>query len=130
MEHQSLLRETYIEINLDRIEHNIRAIRSMCGPGTAIGAVVKADAYGHGAVALAPVLMENGADLLCVATLSEGIELKQHFPNYPVLLMGLTRSGYFFDGLQDQLFQTIDTLVQAAALSPTAAKHRQTAHIH
>lgn len=130
MEHQSLLRETYIEINLDRIEHNIRAIRSMCGPGTAIGAVVKADAYGHGAVALAPVLMENGADLLCVATLSEGIELKQHFPNYPVLLMGLTRSEYFDDVLQYHLIQTIDTFEQAAALSQSAAKHRQTAHIH
>ncbi len=130
MKHQDLLRETYIEINLDRIEHNIRAIRSMCGPGTAIGAVVKADAYGHGAVALAPVLMENGADLLCVATLSEGIELKQHFPNYPVLLMGLTRNEYFDDVLHYHLIQTIDTFEQAAALSQSAVKHKQTAHIH
>lgn len=130
MNHQDLLRETYIEINLDRIEHNIRAIRDMCGPSTNIGAVVKADAYGHGAVALAPVLMENGADLLCVATLSEGIELKQHFPNYPVLLMGLTRNEYFDDVLHYHLIQTIDTFEQAAALSQSAVKHKQTAHIH
>lgn len=130
MKHQDLLRETYIEINLDRIEHNIRAIREMCGPSTNIGAVVKADAYGHGAVALAPVLMENGADLLCVATLSEGIELKQHFPNYPVLLMGLTRNEYFDDVLHYHLIQTIDTFEQAAALSQSAVKHKQTAHIH
>lgn len=128
--HQDLLRETYIEINLDHIEHNIRAIRKMCGTKTSIGAVIKADAYGHGALALAPVLMENGADFLCVATLSEGIEVKQHFPDYPVLLMGLTQSAYFDYVLQYGLIQTIDRFDQAEALSQAAAKHKKTARIH
>ena len=82
MEHQSLLRETYIEINLDRIEHNIRAIRSMCGPGTAIGAVVKADAYGHGAVALAPVLMEMVRPALRCHALGRN-RVKAAFPKLP-----------------------------------------------
>ena len=128
--HLDLLRETYIEINLDHIEHNIRAIRKMCGTETSIGAVIKADAYGHGALALAPVLMENGADFLCVATLSEGIEVKQHFPDYPVLLMGLTQSAYFDYVLQYDLIQTIDRFDQAQALSQAAAKHKKTARIH
>lgn len=130
MEHPDLLRETYIEIHLDRIEHNIRSIRKMCGSETKIGAVVKADAYGHGAAALAPTLMENGADLLCVATLSEGIALKQLFPDYPVLIMGLTQNMYFSHVLSYNLIQTIDTLWQAEALSQCAVKQNQMAHIH
>ncbi len=78
-----------------------------------------------------PGLMEMVPTLLCVATLfGKELELKQHFPNYPVLLMGLTRSEYFDDVLQYHLIQTIDTFEQAAALSQSAAKHRQTAHIH
>lgn len=127
---EHLLRETCIEINLDHIEYNLRSIRSMCGSETKIAAVVKADAYGHGALALAPTLMENGADLLCVATLSEGIELKQHFPDYPVLIMGLTRSEYFGHVLRHNLIQTIDTLKQAKDLNQWAANQNQTAHIH
>lgn len=65
---KDFLRETYIEINLDNIEYNLKSIRSMCGPQVKIGAVVKADAYGHGAKYLADTLMQNEADLLCVAT--------------------------------------------------------------
>lgn len=135
-----LLRETYIEINLNHIEHNLRSIRAMCGPATKIGAVVKADAYGHGALALAPVLMgnrepieaapKNHADILCVATLSEAIELKQHYPHYPVLIMGLTPSSCFDYVLEYNIIQTIDTYEQALALDTCAGKRNKTAHIH
>lgn len=123
-------RETYIEINLDHIAHNLHSIRAMCGPQTKIGAVVKADAYGHGALELADTLTENGADLLCVATLSEALALKRQNPAYPVLIMGLTRTQDFDFLIQYDIIQTIDTLSQARELNACALRSQKTARIH
>lgn len=125
-----LLRETYIQIDLDRIAHNMNAIRQMCGPATKIGAVVKADAYGHGALGIADTLLQNGADLLCVATLSEAVELKLQDPLYPVLIMGLTMPCYLPYLLKYDILQTIDTIAQAKELDALAARSGKKARIH
>ena len=74
MEH-TIVSDTRILVDLDRIAGNMRAVRDMAGPGVAVAAVVKADAYGHGAVAVAPTLMENGAAMLAVANLKEALAL-------------------------------------------------------
>ena len=89
MEH-TIVSDTRILVDLDRIAGNMRAVRDMAGPGVAVAAVVKADAYGHGAVAVAPTLMENGAAMLAVANLKEALALKEAYPQYPVFIMGLT----------------------------------------
>ncbi len=125
-----LLRETYIQIDLDCIAHNMDLIRQMCGPSTRIGAVVKADAYGHGALGIADTLLQNGADLLCVAVLSEAVELKQQDLRYPVLIMGLTMPQLFPYLLQYDIIQTVDTLAQAEALDALAARIGKKARIH
>ena len=65
-----IMRDTVVEVDLDRIAFNVRQIKAMAGPGTQVAAVVKADGYGHGALGIAPAIMENGASLLAVATLS------------------------------------------------------------
>ena len=88
-----IMRDTVVEVDLDRIAFNVRQIKAMAGPGTQVAAVVKADGYGHGALGIAPAIMENGASLLAVATLSEAVELKQACPGYAGLIMGLTRGG-------------------------------------
>lgn len=121
MQDIKLLRETYIEIDLDRIAHNVRSIKQMCGPHTRLGAVVKADAYGHGACELADTLIENGADILCVAALGEALALKRQNPDYPVLIMGLTPESCFPLLLEHNITQTIDTLEQAEVLNALAA---------
>ena len=124
-----LLRETYIQIDLDCIAYNMDLIRQMCGPSTRIGAVVKADAYGHGALGIADTLLQNGADLLCVAVLSEAVELKQQDLRYPVLIMGLTMPQLFPYLLQYDIIQTVDTLAQAEALDALAARIGKKARI-
>ena len=68
-------RPVWEEVNLDNLAYNMKNIRERY-KGKEIFAVVKADAYGHGAVEAAPVLLENGATRLAVAVLSEGVELK------------------------------------------------------
>ncbi len=125
-----IYRETVIEVNLDRIADNVKQIRAMVGKDVKIAAVVKANGYGHGAVGIAPAIMDNGGDLLCVAALSEAIELKEAYPQYPVLIMGLTPEEYFPCVLDYGILQTIDTLEQAKALSRLAEKRGVTAGIH
>ena len=84
------LRDTVIRVDLSAIAENMEHICQLVGKETAVAAVVKANGYGHGARAIAPTLIEHGAALLAVATLEEALELKQAFPDYPVLIMGLT----------------------------------------
>ena len=71
-----LLRDTYVEINLDNIAFNMKKIKETIGEDTAIAAVVKANGYGHGAVYIAQTIMENGGEYLAVATLTEALELR------------------------------------------------------
>lgn len=125
-----IYRETVIEVNLDRIAENVKQIRAMVGKDVKIAAVVKANGYGHGAVGIAPAIMDNGGDLLCVAALLEAMELKEAYPEYPVLIMGLTAEEYFPYVLDYGILQTIDTLEQAKALSELAKKQGKTAGVH
>lgn len=125
-----IYRETVIEVDLDKIAYNMEQIRAMVGKDVKIAAVVKANGYGHGAVGIAPAIMEHGGDLLCVATLTEAIELKETYPEYPVLIMGLTPKEGFPAVLDYNILQTIDTLAQAKALAALARERGATACIH
>lgn len=78
----------WVEINLDAIQHNVRQFRQLLRPTTDLMAVVKADAYGHGAVAVAQAAISAGATWLGVATVPEGIELRQAGLKVPILVMG------------------------------------------
>lgn len=126
----SLLRDTVIEVDLNKIAWNMRRIKEMTGPGTKIAAVVKADGYGHGAAAIAQTIMENGGDLLAVATLSEAIELRIAHPQYPVLVMGLTPDRGLPYVLEYGIIQTVDSLGQAQILSELAKFQNKKAGIH
>ena len=66
-----------VEIDLSALEHNFREIRRVTKEGADIMAVVKADAYGHGALEIAEVLLKSGASGLCLATIDEAVELRQ-----------------------------------------------------
>ncbi len=78
----------WVEINQDALAYNVRQIRQTLSPGTALMAVVKADAYGHGAVTVAQTAVQAGASWLGVATIPEGIELRQAGITAPILLLG------------------------------------------
>jgi len=77
----------YVEISLSRIAANYRAVRGAVGPGTQIMAVVKANAYGHGAVEVARVLAAEGAKWLAVSSVDEGIALRRSGIDCRVLVM-------------------------------------------
>lgn len=84
---ENLSRDLWIEIDLGAIAHNMRVVRKITG-ASMISAVIKADGYGHGAVAVAQTLLDNGADRFSVATPDEAFELREHFPDTPILILG------------------------------------------
>ena len=81
---------TWAEIDLDALSHNIREIRRVTDARAGIMAVVKANGYGHGAVEVSRVVLENGAARLAVARSAEGVELRMAGIGAPVLVMGYT----------------------------------------
>ena len=81
-------RDAWVEVNLDCIEHNILEFKKYLKPDTKLFAVVKADAYGHGAVMIAPVLLASGVDFLGVSSIDEGLQLREAEIDAPILVLG------------------------------------------
>lgn len=81
-------RDSWVEINLENLAFNMKNIRKNTPQGVKLLAVVKADAYGHGAVMLAPTLLASGADMLGVASIDEGVDLRQAKINCEILVLG------------------------------------------
>jgi len=82
------MRPTWAEINLNSIKKNLETVRSLVGDTVSIMAVVKADAYGHGAIKISKALIESEVDSMAVATLEEGLELRESGIKHPVMILG------------------------------------------
>lgn len=80
----------WVEIDHNALRHNVKAIKGILQPKTQLMAVIKADAYGHGAVNVAPTLLEAGCTSVAVATVTEGIELRKSGVNTPMIILGAT----------------------------------------
>lgn len=83
------MRSTKAIIHLDYLKDNIQTIRSFVSQGTKMCVAVKADAYGHGAIECAKAAVDSGVEFLAVATVDEGIALRQSGINIPILLLSL-----------------------------------------
>lgn len=81
-------RDAWVEVNLDHIEKNILQFKKYLKPNAKLFAVVKADAYGHGAVMIAPVLLASGVDFLGVSSIDEGLQLREAKIDAPILVLG------------------------------------------
>jgi alanine racemase len=114
-------RPTYVEIDLAAIRHNLLEVRRRLGPVGKILAVVKADAYGHGAQRVAPVLAAAGADLFGVAIVEEGIELRHAGVRQPIIVLGGFYPGQELSLLQHELIPCLFDLESARRLETIAA---------
>jgi len=81
-------RDSWVEINIGNLAHNAQEIRKNVPAGTKLLAVVKADSYGHGSVMLAPTLLASGFDMLGVASIDEGVDLRNAKINAEILVLG------------------------------------------
>ncbi|HEY9887981.1 MAG TPA: alanine racemase, partial [Candidatus Obscuribacterales bacterium] len=82
----------WVEIDIGALQHNVRQLTRHIGPRSTLMAVVKADAYGHGAVTVAQTALAAGAQWLGVATVPEGLELREAGITAPILIMGAVHS--------------------------------------
>ncbi len=80
--------QTIVDIDLGALARNVRELKGLLLPGTQFMATVKANAYGHGAIEVARTVLENGADCLAVARISEAVELREAGFDVPILLFG------------------------------------------
>ena len=85
--HETDRRWSWVEIDLSAIRHNVGVARSLIKPSTRLLAVVKSDAYGHGAVRVAKTALQSGANYLAVATIDEGIKLREGMVGAPIVLL-------------------------------------------
>ncbi len=121
---------TWTEIDLSNLEHNYRALRAMLPQGCRFLGVVKADAYGHGAVPVARRLEQLGAEYLAVACLDEALELRQAGITTPILILGYTPVERANSLLDNGITQTVYDVDMARALSDAAAAAGKTLKIH
>lgn len=123
-------RKTWYAVNLDVIAANFRDMRTIVGEKVRIAAVLKADAYGHGAVMVAKTLLPLGVDMLAVATLTEALELRRYFPDAKILVMGHTPEDYAGIVVKNRITPTVFDLGQARALSQAARLEGTTLPVH
>ena len=121
---------TWAEIDLDILAENIREIRRITSPGAEVMAVVKADAYGHGAIEVARTLLENGASRLAVAMLDEAIELRNAGITAPILILSQIDMRRIHELIEYDITETVFSLEFARSLSKEASMAGKAVRIH
>ena len=119
----------YAEISLEAIGHNIREVKKRLPEGVKLLGVVKANAYGHGAVPVASYL-ENQVDYFATATSEEAVELRENGISAPILILGYVSPSQYGDLVEYDITQTIDSYAQALALEKEAARQNRKAKAH
>ncbi|MBQ7778075.1 MAG: alanine racemase [Oscillibacter sp.] len=125
-----ILRRTWAEIDLDALEHNYRRAREIVGPGVKYLGVVKADAYGHGAVQVARKLEQLGTDYLAVSSLDEARELRHGGVNAPILILGHTPPEMVPELIRYRITQAVSALSKAREYSAQAVACGGTLKVH
>ena len=125
----AFLHHTWVEINLKNLVNNYRSVREACGKKAY--AVIKADAYGHGAVQVAAALSEAGVDGFAVSNLAEAEELRHAGIREPILILGYTPAQYAERLVSGNIAQCVYSAEYAEALNEQAgrANVRVTAHL-
>lgn len=123
------LRPVWVEVNLEDLAHNMREIKSLCKTEEII-AVVKADAYGHGALDIAPVLLQNGATKLAVAVVNEAVELRRGGINCPIMILGFTPDRLVESLIKYDIEQTVYTYELAEKISKLAVESGKNIKVH
>jgi alanine racemase len=125
-----LLKRTWSDISLDALEANYRMIRNHVGSESKFLAVVKADAYGHGAVPVARAQTEFGAEYLAVSNLEEAVQIRRGGIDTPMLIFGYTPASYADDMVSLNITQEVHSLEYARELNDALAGTDHTLNVH
>ena len=125
---KSFLKRTWAEIDLDALVHNFNTARNFTGGD--ILAVIKADAYGHGATTVAKALPKRYAKFFAVASVDEAVELRLAGIDKTIIILGYTPPAYSYILKQYDLIQTVHSLSYARELSSHAKANKCTYNCH
>jgi alanine racemase len=123
-------RGTWAEIDLEAVHDNIAAIKAKLSDGVGIIGVVKADAYGHGAVQIAQELMREGMEYLAISNIDEAIELRNAGISCPLIILGPIEPAEFGKILEFNIFPTVSSLEYARELAEVYRYRGVFAKIH
>ncbi len=127
---KSTLKRTWAEINLDNLAYNYKKIREYIGKDVKFLGVVKADAYGHGAVQVSKHLQELGADYLAVSSIDEAMELRINGITMPILILGHTPREQVDRLICFNITQAVTCEAKAIEYSEEAVKYGGTLKVH
>ncbi len=125
-----LKRASFVEVNTSSLRHNFGAVKSIVPKDAHIMAVVKANAYGAGAIKASEIFLQEGANYLGVATLDEALELRSHFSKTPILILGYSPNSNASMLIDNDLSAMIFSLEQAEVFSQMALKSQKRLKIH
>ena len=129
-------RATFAEINLKAFKHNLQNLRAITepstglGPATGIMAVIKADAYGHGAIPCAKAAIDTGVEYLGAGIIEEGIELRENNITEPILILGSIFPDEVADLVRHNFATILCTPHLAQVLAKEAEKQGKTVNVH
>lgn len=127
---ERILKRTWAEINLDNLAYNYHRLRKQMGGKAKYMGVVKADAYGHGAVRVARKLEELGADYLAISNVEEAEELRHNGIRLPILMLGYTPADMTAALIDNRVTQDVPSLKAAEAYSREATTYGRTLKVH
>ena len=119
---ESTLKRTWAQIDLDALSHNYHTLRAHIGAGVKFLGVVKADAYGHGAVEVSRLLQELGADYLAVSSVDEAMELRSNGITMPLLILGHTPREQVGLMIEHRITQAVTCRAKAVEYSEEAVR--------
>ncbi len=125
-----LKRASFVEVNTASLRHNFSAVKRIVPKDAHIMAVVKANAYGAGAIKASEIFLQEGANYLGVATLDEALELRSHFSKTPILILGYSPNSNASMLIDNDLSAMIFSLEQAEVFSQMALKSQKRLKIH
>ncbi|WP_231219366.1 alanine racemase [Helicobacter pylori] len=125
-----LKRASFVEVNSASLRHNFGAVKRIVPKDAHIMAVVKANAYGAGAIKASEIFLQEGANYLGVATLDEALELRSHFSKTPILILGYSPNSNASMLIDNDLSTMIFSLEQAEVFSQMALKSQKRLKIH
>ena len=125
-----LPKRVYTKINLDNIQKNMQTVRQKFGDEMLIMGIVKANAYGHGAVEVAKALVEYGANVLGVAAIDEAVELRENGIDAPILILGQIFRQDYQTAIENDVTCTVVDIVTAQGLSKKATELGKVAKVH
>ncbi|MGI6224944.1 MAG: alanine racemase [Peptococcales bacterium] len=123
------MRPVWAEVDLEAIRHNLFEVKRLVG-SKKIMAIVKANAYGHGALEVGKYLLNNGVDCLAVSLLKEALTLREGGVKSPIMILGWTPIEDYEKALENNIVLTIYNLQEARKLNQEAKYMGKKATIH